>query len=75
MSSIIFRKAPKVDKKKKKMMNESVHGAQLVAGVCKVLDRLTLGSPFFENNTRNNFPKFSQQDGRSPDFPQQKTNN
>jgi len=43
-------------------MNESVHGAQLSAGVCKVLDRLTLGSPFFENNTRNNFPKFSQQD-------------
>jgi len=59
---MIFRKAPKVDKKKKKMMNESVHGAQLIAGVCKVLDRLTLGSPFFENNTRNNFPKFSQQD-------------
>jgi len=62
MSALRYRKPPKVDDKDKMKMSESVHGEQLSAGVCKVLDKLTLGSPFFENNIRHNFPTFSQQE-------------
>ena len=75
MSSQEFRKSLKAKTNKKKILSKSVHDGQLIAGVCEVLDKLTHGSPFFENNKRNNFPTFSQQDGRSSNFPQQKTNN